>query len=286
MSEFLIEDKIRSFLAEDIGFEDVTTESVVDEKTQAVAIITCNERAVLAGLKEASKVFEILGCKVKLLKDDGALVEAGTRIMEIDGYGKNILKGERVALNLLMRMTGIATATYRIISKAKKVNPKVRIACTRKTVPGLRYFDKKAVMLGGGDTHRLRLDDCVLIKDNHIKLVGSVKECVKRVRKNVSFTKKIEVEVENLNQAIEAAEAEADIIMLDNMKPNEISLILEELRKRGMRDKILVECSGRINEENIEDYVRTGVDIISIGALTHSVKSVDMSLEIKEIKKT
>ena len=179
-----------------------------------------------------------------------------------------------------MRMSGIATVTQSILSKIKKVNPRVRIACTRKTAPGLRYFDKKAVELGGGDTHRLRLDDCILIKDNHLRIAGSVKDAVKKVKEKVSFTKKIEVEVENINQAIEAAEAEVDIIMLDNMTTEEILSIRKEIDKKELKKRVLVEASGGITQKNVIEYAKTGVDIISMGSLTHSVKSINLNLEI------
>jgi len=231
-------------------------------------------------LEEASKVFTILGCTVKLLKEDGASVEAGTPVMQISGPGKAILKGERTALNILMRMSGISTATQKALAEARKVSQRVRVACTRKTAPGLSYFDKKAVELGGGDTHRFHLDDCVLIKDNHLKLVGSVKEAVKRAKKRTSFTKKVEVETENLNQAMEAAEAGADIIMLDNMQPGEILRVLKELERKKLREKVLVEASGGITEENIKEYAKTGVDILSMGALTHSIRAIDVNLKV------
>ncbi|MEM2935718.1 MAG: carboxylating nicotinate-nucleotide diphosphorylase [Candidatus Bathyarchaeia archaeon] len=281
-NEILVDEKVREFLLEDIGFGDITTDSIISEDLQTEATVFCNEDAVIAGLEEASKVFTILGCRVKLLKKDGASAEAGTPVMQISGSGKAILKGERTALNILMRMSGIATATQKVLAEARKVNSGVRVACTRKTAPGLRYFDKKAVELGGGDTHRLRLDDCVLIKNNHLKLVGSVKEAVKRAKERVSFTKKVEVEVETLNQAMEAAEAGADIVMLDNMRPEEILLILKELERKKLREKVLIEASGGITEENIKEYAMTGVDILSLGALTHSVRAIDMNLRVIE----
>ena len=279
-NEVLVDEKVREFLLEDIGFCDITTDSIISEDLQAEAKIFCNEDAIVAGLEEASKVFITLGCIVKLLKEDGASVKAGTPVMQISGSGKAILKGERTALNILMRMSGIATATQKALAEARKVSSRVIVACTRKTAPGLRYFDKKAVELGGGDTHRFRLDDCILIKDNHLKLVNSVREAVKRAKERVSFTKKVEVEVENLNQALEAAEAGADIIMLDNMQPEEILGVLRELERKKLREKVLVEASGGITEENIKEYAKTGVDILSMGALTHSIRAIDMNLKV------
>jgi len=280
-----VEERLRSFLDEDLGLGDITTDSTVDEEVWASAIIICKEDAVVAGIEEAAKVFELLGCTAKPLVEDGAQVGAGTPILRLEGWGRAILKGERTALNLLMRMSGIATMTRRVLLKARKVNGRVRIACTRKTAPGLRYFDKKAVVLGGGDPHRFRLDDCVLIKDNHIRLVGSVREAIKRAKSQVSFTKKVEVEAENVDQALEAALSGADIVMLDNMEVGEVRRFLERLEEMGLRDRVVVEASGGINEQNVEEYAKTGVDVISMGSLTHSARAVDMSLEIEEVKR-
>ena len=159
------------------------------------------------------------------------------------------------------------------------------IACTRKTAPGLEYFDKKAVLLGGGDTHRLHLDDMILIKDNHVAIVGNVKEAVKLAKKQASFSKKIEVEVSDVNEAIEAAKAGADIIMLDNFTPEKVKDAINRLKKENLRDKVLIEASGGINEKNIVNFAAAGVDIISLGALTHSAKALDISLEIRKVAK-
>ncbi len=285
MAELIVfvENKIREFLLEDLGFGDITTDSIIDESVKSRAYITCNEEAVIAGMEEAAKVFTVLGCEVDPLERDGSLVKKKTPVLQIIGSSRAILKGERTALNILSRMSGIATATQRALMIAKRGNPKIRVACTRKTAPGLRYFDKRAVELGGGDTHRLRLDDCVLIKDNHL-IMKSVKEAIKMIKERVSFTKKIEVEVENLEQAIEAVEAEANIVMLDNMNPKEITSVLKELEKKGLRKRVLIEASGGIDLDNIIKYAKTGVDIISMGSLTHSVNAIDLSLEIiKEV---
>lgn len=278
----LLEDKIKIFLSEDFEFEDITTNSVVDEESTAKAIIICKEDGIIAGLEEASAVFNLLGCRTEPKVRDGTAVKLGTHILGIKGSTRSILKGERTALNILTRMSGIATATWKAQSEAKIANSKVRVAATRKTAPGLRYFDKKAVKLGGGDTHRFRLDDCVLIKNNHLIIVGSITEAVKRARERVSFTKKIEVEVETLKQAIEAAESGADIIMLDNMGPEDICKAIRELENKGLRAGVLIEASGGVTERNIKQYASTGVDIISLGSLTHSSKAIDMSLKIMD----
>ena len=200
--------------------------------------------------------------------------------MELDGDAGTILSVERTVLNILMRMSGIATTTSNLISRVNEKNPNIRVAATRKTTPGLQLFEKEAVKIGGGDTHRYRLDDCVLIKDNHIALVGDVKTCVENARNYASFTKKIEIEVENIKDALEASIAGADIVMLDNMSPEEVKNVIKALENKNLRENILVEVSGGINPDNIEYYADTGIDIISTGYITHSVPSLDLSLEI------
>jgi len=215
----LTEERIREFIREDIGYGDITSAALLEGRRQVRARILFREEGIAAGLEEAAAVFALLGCTVKLLEEDGARVASGSIVMEVRGPAEAVLAGERTALNLLGRMSGIATAVAAAASRAARANPGVRVAATRKTAPGLRDLDKRAVELGGGDTHRLRLDDCVLIKDNHLRLGLRVGEAVARARRRASFTKKIEVEVQTLDQAAEAAEAGADIIMFDNMPP-------------------------------------------------------------------
>jgi len=181
-------------------------------------------------------------------------------------------------------MSGIATATRRLAEKLRKANSTAKIAATRKTAPGLGYFDKKAVLVGGGDPHRLRLDDMILVKDNHIAIAGSVEDAVKRAKQNASFSKKIEVEVTSVTDALKAAEAGADIIMLDNFSPKQIREAVKALKKAGFFGKVLLEVSGGITAENLLEYASTQVDIISMGELTHSVKALDISLEITKTK--
>jgi len=180
----------------------------------------------------------------------------------------------------VMRMSGISTVTSKLVKEVKKVNKDVIIAGTRKTTPGLQFLEKEAIKVGGGDTHRFRLDDCILIKDNHIAIVGSVKTAVELAKEYVSFTKKIEVEVESTKDALEAVITGADIVMLDNMNPTEVMNVLNSLENKNLRDKILIEVSGGITPDNIIDYAETGVDVISTGYITHSARSLDMSLEI------
>ncbi|TMH96028.1 carboxylating nicotinate-nucleotide diphosphorylase, partial [Candidatus Bathyarchaeota archaeon] len=196
-----------------------------------------------------------------------------------------LLKVERVLLNLLSHMSGVATATAELVKIAKKEGSSTRIACTRKTLPGLRHFEKRAVELGGGDTHRLRLDDAVLIKENHLELAGSITETVKRAKAKVSFTRKIEVEATSPEQAVEAGLAGADIVLLDNMMPQEVKRSVRLLEAKKLRDRILVEVSGGITRENLASYVQTSVDVISVGSITNSARAIDMSLELHSLKR-
>lgn len=183
-------------------------------------------------------------------------------------------------------MSGIATITRRLLEKIEKDKLKTRIACTRKTAPGLLYFDKKAVFVGGGDTHRLHLDDMILIKDNHLTVVGSIENAVKRAKEKGSFSKKIEVEVQNATDALKAAESGADVIMFDNFSPKQLEKAVGLMRKRHFLGNALLEASGGITEENILAFAKTGVDIVSLGMITHSPKALDVSLELKVTGKT
>ena len=277
------DEKIREFLKEDIGHGDITSSSLIEADQRAKARLFYREAGIAAGLEEVTMVFEILGCDVVAHASDGDSVSPGDTLMEIEGPARAILSGERTALNIVGRMAGIATAVAEAQRIASEASPSVRVAATRKTLPGLRELDKKAVSLGGGDTHRLRLDDCVLIKDNHLELVPSITDAVGRARERVSFTKKIEVEVRTLAEAEEAAEAGADIIMFDNMSPDEIRVCLDALKERGLHDGRLFEASGGITHENLVEYAGSGVDIVSMGSLTHSVRSLNVKLEIEMV---
>ncbi len=276
-----IEEKVRDFLREDLGYGDITSEALIDEGQMAKASLYFREEGIVAGLNEAATVFSLLGCKVKILREEGAYASVDEVLMEVEGPARALLAGERTALNLVGRMAGIATTVENLSSKVSSVNPGVTVAATRKTAPGLRDMDKRAVDLGGGDTHRFRLDDCILIKDNHLSLLSSITEAVRRARTRISFTKKIEVEVGTLEEAEEAAMAGADIVMFDNMPPLEIERCLSTLGEKGLREGRIFEASGNITPENILEYAESGVDIISMGCLTHSVKSLNVKLEIE-----
>jgi nicotinate-nucleotide pyrophosphorylase (carboxylating) len=282
LNKSVVENAIRSFLAEDLGYGDITTNMLLDSKLRGEGRVVCKENGVIAGIEEGLVLLELAGCEGTSRVHDGDRVKAGTVILSARGPARALLGIERTLLNLISHMSGVATATARLVSIASKEGRgKVRIAATRKTLPGLRYFEKRAVELGGGDTHRLRLDDAVLIKDNHLEIAGSVSDTVRNAKQKVSFTKKIEVEVTSPDQAIEAAEAGADIVLLDNMTAKEVERTLAKLKTKNLRDRILVEASGGIRKENLASYARTGVDVISVGAITNSAPAIDMSLAIR-----
>jgi len=285
LAKSILEESLKSFLREDIGHGDIPTDSLVNPEIRGTAKIVCNERAVISGLSEAQVLLEIVGCKGEPVVEEGKQIEAGTKILAATGPASSLLKVERTLLNLLSHMSGVTTATSELVRMARKEDPgKIRIACTRKTLPGLRYFEKRAVSVGGGDTHRLRLDDAVLIKDNHLAITGSIRESIKKTKSQVSFTKKIEVEVVDSDQAVEAAKAGADIILLDNMKPAQIEETVSLLRTANLRERIILEASGGIRKDNLSTYLNTGIDVISVGAITHSAKAIDISMNIKPAK--
>jgi nicotinate-nucleotide pyrophosphorylase (carboxylating) len=273
------------FLEEDLGQGDITTILIVPSGTVVEAEIVAKESAVIAGIEEAFTLLESFGFQVRALVSDGSKVEGKATILKTVGDARTLLSIERTLLNLLTRMTGIATATSRLIKKVRRAGHKTRIACTRKVAPGLLYFDKKAVMLGGGDTHRLHLDDLIIIKDNHMMVFGDVGEAVRNVREAVSFYKKIEIEVSTGEEALEAAKAGADIVMLDNFSPQQIKNTIVLLDREGLRSQVLIEASGGINEKNILDFAATGADILSLGEITDSAKALDMSLEVINVRK-
>jgi nicotinate-nucleotide pyrophosphorylase (carboxylating) len=276
----VLEEKLTKLLAEDIGQGDVTSAAIVASECTAEAKVIAKAGGIVAGMEEAAVLAETLGLQVETTVADGEEVKNGQTIMQLTGDARTILTVERTLLNLLSRMSGIATATRRLTEKLKKTRLKTRVAATRKSAPGLLYFDKKAVLVGGGDPHRLHLDDMVLIKDNHIVLAGSLENAVKCAKKNASFSKKIEVEVTKPADALKAAELGADIILLDNFSPNQIKEAVALLKKAGFFGKVLLEASGGITEENLLDYASAQIDLISLGELTHSVKALDISLEI------
>lgn len=276
MVDLLLRDRLRFLLEEDLLFGDTTTELVVEPR-EAEAVIVSREEGVIAGIEEARELLEMSGVRVVEAVKDGSKTSPGT-ILRMKGLNQSILMVERIMLNLISRMSGIATETSKFLEAARKVNPDVRIAATRKTAPGLRWFDKKAVATAGGDTHRLALHDSILIKNNHIAAVGDLLTCIERARSRASFVKKIEVEVGSREDALRAAKAGADVVMLDNMTISEMKRTLSALKREGLRDKVLVEASGNITLDNVCEVAAAGVDVISVGRLTHSPRALDLAL--------
>jgi len=274
---YLIIDKlIRNGLIEDINYGDVTTDNLFQGGEISKGKFIAKEQGIIAGIEVAERVFKILDSNIvfkKCLKD-GHEVKSGDNIAYIEGSSNSILKGERVALNIFQRMCGIATKTFNIVQIVKDYD--VKIVDTRKTLPGFRLLDKYSVRMGGGYNHRMNLSDFVMIKDNHIKAAGSIKEAVERIKSKIPFTTKIEVEVENFDQLKEALSAKVDVIMLDNMDIEHMKKAVEFVDKR-----VILEASGNVNENNVADIASTGVDIISMGSLTHSVKALDISLKFQ-----
>lgn len=275
----ILEEKLRQILADDIGLGDVTASAVIPPNVDVAAEVIAKEDGIAAGIQEAVYLAEYVGLTAKALVADGLVIKSNQILLQVSGDAQIILSVERTMLNLLSRMCGIATRTRALTEKLEKAKLKAKIAATRKSAPGLLYFDKKAVEIGGGDPHRLHLDDMILIKDNHLAIVSSVEEAVKRAKAHASFTKKIEVEVTDIKDALIAAKAGADIVMLDNFTPQQAKDAVKALEKVGL-DKVLLEVSGGITGENLLEFAKANVDIISMGELTHSVKALDISLEI------
>ncbi|WP_297455158.1 carboxylating nicotinate-nucleotide diphosphorylase [Persephonella sp.] len=275
LDRLFVRKKIEEFLLEDIGYQDLTTDNLDIDKNVEAVLIAKNE-GILAGVNIALEVFNVLDPDIKIekYKNDGEKLQRGEHILKLSGSGKSILKGERVFLNIVQKLSGIATTTNRYVQKIKGTS--VKLLDTRKTTPGLRAFEKYAVRIGGGYNHRFALYDMVMIKDNHIALVGSITEAVKQIKSKISPMIKIEVEVSSLDEFKEALKTEADIIMLDNM---DIKQIKEAVEINQGRKKL--EVSGNITLDNIEEYAKTGVDFISTGAVIHSSKWLDLSLKFK-----
>jgi nicotinate-nucleotide pyrophosphorylase (carboxylating) len=274
----MLRSELERFVFEDLGEWDDS--STLVPEAEAKASVIAKENCIVSGLQEALEILRYFCLKGDVLYDEGEFVPAGSVILYISGSARKILQAERLILNFLGRMSGISTLTRECVLNAARIAPGVRVACTRKTTPGFRVYEKRAVSLGGGDPHRFNLSGAVLIKDNHIRLLG-LEECLKKAKAQASFTKKIEVEVEGIDQMLRAAELGADIIMFDNMDTLEIKRGIEILKQKGIRSRLVLEASGGITPENIEAYAATGVDVISLGALTRNARWIDMSLEME-----
>jgi len=264
-------------LEEDLSLGDITSDTIFTPEDKARAVIIAKEDLVLCGLPTAKKVFAAVDERVVFtpLKQEGDNVTKGEKVVELSGPVLSILKAERTALNFMQRLSGIATASREYALVGQKYG--VLITDTRKTQPGMRLLDKYAVRVGGARNHRISLADSVMIKDNHIAAAGSITKAVAKIKNAIGHTPKIEVETTNLDEVKEALNAGADIILLDNMTPQEIIRCKNEIAGRA-----IVEVSGGVNKTNLETYCKTGVDVISMGALTHSVPAKDLSLKIVE----
>ncbi|MFN3599577.1 MAG: carboxylating nicotinate-nucleotide diphosphorylase [Aquificaceae bacterium] len=272
----MVEKFLLRFLEEDIGNFDITTESIYRGE-KARAVIVAKERGVLAGIGFAVKVFQLLG-EVKVIESlkEGEEFSKGEEILVLEGSAEVLLKGERVALNLLQRLSGIATLTKEFVRALE--GTKIKLLDTRKTTPGIRYFEKYAVRVGGGLNHRFGLYDMVLIKDNHKAIAGGIREAVRRVKESIGPAYKIEVEVENLQELQEALESGVDMVLLDNFKLQDIKRAVDIIE-----GKVLVEISGNINLSNIREYAIEGVNFISSGAITHSARWLDLSMRLSKV---
>jgi nicotinate-nucleotide pyrophosphorylase (carboxylating) len=278
-NRLVIERKIREFIEEDCTFIDVSSNFIPDNSTVSAKIIA-KSKGFISGLEELAILFEILKVDINFKKKDGENIEKGDIILELKGNAKDILIGERVGLNLSTHMSAITTTTREYVNLVKVSGKNVKIAATRKTIPGLRIFEKKAVLMGGGETHRFSLDDMILLKDTHLKYYnGDVKKLLEEVKAKASFSKKIEIEIENVDDVLIAAKNGADIIMLDNMSPDQVEDAITILKNHKLRDNVIIEISGGINKETIVDYIIADPDIISIGNLTQFPSTqVDLSL--------
>jgi len=270
-----IKKELLRFVSEDIQSGDIT--SVLLPKKKIKAKIISRQDGVLAGIRFAREIFHLKGCSARTIKKDGTRLKPNQVVLDVYGNAGTVLSCERTVLNLLSRMSGIATQTNFLVSKIRKINRKTKLYSTRKTAPGLRFFDKEAIMIGGGHKHRMSLNDMVMIKDNHLLVTNSMEGIIKSARKR---HKHVEVEVENQRDAILAANSGATIAMLDNFSPEQIKKTITELQKKKLRNKVKLEASGGINSKNITAYAKTGVDMISVGSITNSVKGLDLSLEV------
>ena len=270
-----VKKELLRFLAEDAHSYDITSALLPNQKINAQII--SRDDGMIAGIKFAKDIFKLKRIHVKSFKTDGSKVRANQKILQISGNSRDILSCERTVLNLLSRMSGIATQTNFLVTQIKKFSKKTKLYSTRKTAPGLRYFDKEAVRIGGGYKHRLSLNDMIMIKDNHLLLSNSMEDLIKIARRKHI---RVEVEVENQNDSILAAKCGATIVMLDNFSPTQIKKTIASLERKKLRGKVQLEASGGINAKNIIAYAKTGVDMISVGSITNSVKGLDLSLEV------
>ena len=277
----IIEQKLIRFIQEDIEYGDITSDLVPNIPVQAEIIV--KQDCLLCGVKFAEILLKCFDIEFQSFFKDGENVKNGDTVTQLKGMSRDILVLERTILNLLMRLSGIASYTQRLVKKVTKSNQNISIASTRKTTPGLRYFEKYAVKLGGGDPHRWNLSDTILIKENHLKLFqgDKIERMLVKAKEQSSFTKKIDIEVENLTELRTVLKFSPDIIMLDDFSLEDVFKAIKIVQKDQRKQHPLIEVSGGISEENIEQYLIPGINIISVGVLTHTVKPIDFALKIR-----
>lgn len=274
-----LDSEIERFLNEDISNGDITSDLFIDATSISNAEILSREPGILSGRSEISQIFNHFNIESNWLFQDGDSFSDNSQIVKLNGLSKSILLSERVSLNLLGHMSGIATSTNNAVKITKQISPHTNISATRKTLPGLRKYEKYSVIVGGGLPHRYDLNEMILIKDNHSKLINNLQKSINSARNQISSSKKIELEVDSLESAMKAIDLDIDIILLDNMQPEDILKFMNKIK--SISQKIpLTEASGGITMSNLQNYASTGVDIISMGSLTHSSKSLDFSLQI------
>jgi len=268
-----VQQKLREFLEEDLGHGDITSQIVPE--VLATGTIVSKDQGLVAGLKEVKLLFEELGCETETFVEDGVKINRNESVMRVMGPAREVLAGERVALNLLSRMSGIATLSRKIYERAKKVNKNIKVVGTRKTCPGMRYFDKKSVHVGTGYNHRVALDDCMLIKDNHLAFFG-VQRAI-NLAKHEDWVHKIEIEVKTKEEALLAAEHGADMILLQDFKVSQVQRTVELLKEKKLRKNVVLEAAGHLNYNNIQSYAKL-VDVVLVDILTTSAPSLEFSM--------
>lgn len=274
LNDFIIESHVKNALIEDIGFGDITTDSIISSHKTCVAFLNTREDGILCGINIFKKVFEVLNknINIEFYFNDGDVIKKGDKIAKIEGNARAILTGERTALNYVQKLSGISTHTNKYVEKIKDY--KAKVVDTRKNTPGLRLFEKYAILQGGGSIHRFNLSDCVMIKDNHINYAGSITKAVELVKTQISHAHKIEVECDTIKQVIEALNAKVDIIMLDNMEICDI-----EKSVKLINDNAIIEVSGKVTLDNIVEIAKTNVDIISTSSLINKAQALDLGLD-------
>jgi len=273
----MLKGQIESFIREDLGYYDISCQLVPD--TIAEAVIFAKQDCVVAGAEVAEAIFDYFDIEYERKVAEGEKIQNNDVVFELKGRTVSLLRAERLVLNFLGHLSGIATLTRDCVETVNQCSETV-VAATRKTTPGIREFEKMAVIAGGGDPHRFNLSDSIMIKDNHRNIMG-LENAILKAKEMASFTQKIEAEVESATDAILAAKMGVDIVMLDNMSPSEIISTVEKLRHEGLRNKVIVEVSGDINTENLAEYAKTGIDVISMGSLIHKAQWADLSMEMK-----